>query len=217
MVIAQVGAPLPDRREERRSTSPSSATSPTSHSFIEQRRPEGRAAAGAAARARWCRSTRSRSWCSRRRRSTACRCRPTSSEPGRQAAMLTPESFGLDARPAAGRRHRARAATIDTGRHRHRARGRAAAVGRHRQPARRLRRHRRDGGAQAEATPRRPTPSSSRCCSAARTTCTTTTRTSRRFLDNGGKIGLQHDPLLYGAYLLEPVPRARRAGARCSS
>ena len=26
----------------------------------------------------------------------------------------------------------------------------------------------------------------------------------QRFLDNGGKIGLQHDPLLYGAYLLNP-------------
>ena len=24
------------------------------------------------------------------------------------------------------------------------------------------------------------------------------------FLDNGGRIGLQHDPLLYGAYLLNP-------------
>ncbi len=26
----------------------------------------------------------------------------------------------------------------------------------------------------------------------------------QRFIDNGGKIGLQHDPLLYGAYLLNP-------------
>ena len=26
----------------------------------------------------------------------------------------------------------------------------------------------------------------------------------QRFVDNGGKIGLQHDPLLYGAYLLNP-------------
>ena len=26
----------------------------------------------------------------------------------------------------------------------------------------------------------------------------------QRFLDNGGKIGLQHDPLLYGAYLINP-------------
>ena len=26
----------------------------------------------------------------------------------------------------------------------------------------------------------------------------------QKFLDSGGKIGLQHDPLLYGAYLLNP-------------
>ena len=50
----------------------------------------------------------------------------------------------------------------------------------------------------------RTTPRSSRRCSAARTTCTTTTRTIQAFLDNGGKIGLQHDPLLYGAYALNP-------------
>ena len=33
------------------------------------------------------------------------------------------------------------------------------------------------------------------------------------FLDNGGKIGLQHDPLLYGAYLLNPFLVTRRHGA----
>ena len=44
---------------------------------------------------------------------------------------------------------------------------------------------------------------SSKCCWATRTTCTTTTRTSRRSW-TGGTIGLQHDPLLYGAYTLNP-------------
>ena len=92
----------------------------------------------------------------------------------RQTGGLTPDVFGL--RPeqlqvtvdlAAGRdRH---------GRHRHRARGRSVARGRHRQPARRLRRRRRDARVGRRATPR-----SSTCCSAARTSCTTTTRTSRR-------------------------------------
>ena len=78
-------------------------------------------------------------------------------------------------------------------------------VGRHRQPARadsrtspRSRRRTR-----AAAPPPR-TPSSSTCCSAARTTLHNNYQDFQAFLDNGGKIGLQHDPLLYGAYLLNP-------------
>ena len=57
-------------------------------------------------------------------------------------------------------------------------------------------------GAGAEAT--RRTPRSSRCCSAARTTLHNNYQDFQAFLDAGGKIGLQHDPLLYGAYLLNP-------------
>ena len=45
----------------------------------------------------------------------------------------------------------------------------------------------------------------------------------QRFLDRGGSIGLQHDPLLYGAYNLNPFPcfcrdctdACRRAGRSC--
>ena len=48
------------------------------------------------------------------------------------------------------------------------------------------------------------TPRSSRCCSAARTTLHNNYQDFQAFLDNGGKIGLQHDPLLYGAYMLNP-------------
>ena len=89
--------------------------------------------------------------------------------------------------------------------HRHRARRRAAAVGRHREPARRLRRHRRDGGGDETRTRRRDRRRrSSRSCSAPRTTLHNNYQDFQRFLDNGGKIGLQHDPLLYGAYLLNP-------------
>ncbi len=102
------------------------------------------------------------------------------------------------ARPTPRRRHRP-AGRHRRHRHRDRPRGRAAALGRHRQPARRLRRHQPDGGRRTRSTPR-----SSRSCSATRTRCTTTTRTSRRSSSAGGKIGLQHDPLLYGAYLLNP-------------
>src|SRR4029453_11393537 len=32
------------------------------------------------------------------------------------------------------------------------------------------------------------------------------------FLDNGGRIGLQHDPPLYGAHLLKPLPVRGEAG-----
>ena len=38
----------------------------------------------------------------------------------------------------------------------------------------------------------------------ARTTLHNNYQDFQAFLDNGGKIGLQHDPLLYGAYLLNP-------------
>ena len=57
------------------------------------------------------------------------------------------------------------------------------------------------------------TPRSSRCCSAARTTLHNNYQDFQTFLDDGGKIGLQHDPLLYGAYLLNPFLVARRHGA----
>ena len=52
--------------------------------------------------------------------------------------------------------------------------------------------------------PAPPTPRSSTCCSAARTRLHNNYQDFQAFLDAGGKIGLQHDPLLYGAYLLNP-------------
>ena len=182
------------------STSPSSATSPTCATFVDgggqkgvQRPvlPAGHAGADPPGRV---------PGASPRGRSTACRCRPSSpAHAGERRCSRRSRSGSRPSScrscviaPAGRQRH---------GRHRHRARGRAAAVGRHREPARRLRRHRRDGGS---AAARRPTPRSSRCCSAARTTLHNNYQDFQAFLDTGGKIGLQHDPLLYGAYLLNP-------------
>ena len=142
------------------------------------------------------------------RRSTACRCRPSSAAARRDGGGSRPESFGLSPEqlqvvviaPDGPQRH---------GRHRHRARGRAAAVGRHRQPARRLRRHRRDGGRRR----RSPTPRSSSCCSAARTTLHNNYQDFQAFLDAGGKHRPAARPAALRRVPAEPVPRARRAGA----
>ena len=84
-----------DRREERACTSPSSATSPTSHSFIERRRAEGRAAAGAAAGHAGADPPGRVPRAHARRRSTACRCRPTSPTQAKARRRSRPESFGL--------------------------------------------------------------------------------------------------------------------------
>jgi len=43
-----------------------------------------------------------------------------------------------------------------------------------------------------------------RRCSAAKIICTNNYQDFQSFLDHGGHIGLQHDPLLYGAYALNP-------------
>ena len=45
---------------------------------------------------------------------------------------------------------------------------------------------------------------SSRCCSGSKNDLHNNYQDFQAFLDAGGKIGLQHDPLLYGAYLLNP-------------
>ena len=104
VVIAQVGAPLPIgaksgdvqagvRQLLRRSRRSSTAA--------------GRRVCSARCcrRARCCRSTRSRSWSSRRARSTACRCRPTSSERARgDRRRAAPGVVRAHARAAAGRR-----------------------------------------------------------------------------------------------------------------
>ena len=89
------------------------------------------------------------------------------------------------------------------GRHRHRRRGhhaRGPAVGRHRQPHRRVRRRHRRWRARAAARRSR----SSRPCSASKNDLHDNYQDYQAFLDNGGCIGLQHDPLLYGSYLLNP-------------
>ena len=97
-----------------------------------------------------------------------------------KGGTLTPESFGLVARAAAGRRHRARRRRRPR-RRRHRARGRAAAVGRHRQPARRLRRRRRDRGVERGRQHRHHRRRAHRPAARQQERrCTTTTRTSRR-------------------------------------
>ena len=78
VVIAQVGAPLPIGAK-------SGVYKPEFGNFSDlddvHRPTAGRRACSARCclRARCCRSTRSRSWSSRRARSTACRCRPSSS------------------------------------------------------------------------------------------------------------------------------------------
>ena len=109
-----------------------------------------------------------------------------------------------DARAAPRRRDHA------AGRHRHdrhrdRARGRAAPVGRHREPARRLRGHRRDGGGGEPDVDTASTDAEIiEVLLGSKNDQHNNYQDFQRFLDNGGKIGLQHDPLLYGAYLLNP-------------
>ena len=54
------------------------------------------------------------------------------------------------------------------------------------------------------AVPPQATPRLSNCCSASKNSLHNNYQDLQAFLDSGGKIGLQHDPLLYGAYLLNP-------------
>ena len=158
-------------------------------SFVERRRAEGRAAPGApaghAAADPPGRVPRDHA----RRRSTGCRCRPTSSRQADATACSRPESFGLT--PEQLQRRRDRAATV-------RSRRRSASSPRSR--ASRCRRATSRAGSAASTTSPRwrtrrggaaapPTPRSSRCCSAARTTCTTTTRTSRRSSTTAARSG----------------------------
>ena len=107
VVIAQVGAPLPIGAK-------SGVYKPEFGNFSDARDVRRRAAGRRACsgrcsrRARCCRSTRSRSSSSRRARSTACRCRPSSSSAcegdRRRAARRVVRAH---ARAAAGRRDRA--------------------------------------------------------------------------------------------------------------
>ena len=134
-----------DRRQERRLQARRSATSPTSAAFVDRRRPEGRAAPGAAAGHAACRSTRSAFVVITSREvfgaagvARAGRARPTTatSRPSRsgsrpeqlQVVVIAPQGdvdvVGI-------------VTTLE---------GAAARQGRHRQPPRRLRRHRRAGG-----------------------------------------------------------------------
>ena len=134
-------------------------------------------------------------------RSTASRCRPSSSSAVRgSAACCTPESFGLTPEQLrvvviAPRRP---ASTWSASSPRSKA---SRCRRRHRQPARRLRRHRGDGARTRRA------PIDSQIIDVllgSKNTLHNNYQDFQAFLDNGGKIGLQHDPLLYGAYLLNP-------------
>ena len=66
-----------------------------SRTFVDGGGAEGRAAPGAAPRHARADPPGRRSSCSRRARSSACRCRPSSRDRSRRGGMLTPESFGL--------------------------------------------------------------------------------------------------------------------------
>ena len=92
---------------------------------------------------------------------------------------------------------------VDLDRRGHHARRRAAAVGRHREPARRVRRHRRDGGSDAGSSVDQDA-ELIEVLLGSKNDLHNNYQDFQAFLDAGGKIGLQHDPLLYGAYLLNP-------------
>ena len=186
LVIAQVGGALPTGRQVGRSTSPSSATSPTSARSSPT-------AASAACSARCCPP------------GTTAPIHPvgfvvlTSDRDVRQGGLGRDADADRPGRPDApqGRAHH------PAGRPRHRRRRhhpRGSAVGRHRQPHRRVqRRHAR----WRPATGRRRSRSSRRCCGP-KNDLHDNYQDYQAFLDNGGCIGLQHDPLLYGSYLLNP-------------
>ena len=198
------GCAAADRREERRVPIGVRQLLRPRH-VHRRRRPEGRAAAGAAARHADAdpsgRVPRPHPRAGVRRPGVAGH-RRVDARQRRHARR--PRASGSRRRRSGSWSSRPRARRHD--RHRDRARGRAAAVGRHREPARRLRRRRRDGGGRGH-----------RGASASETDARiievllgnknnehNNYQDLQAFLDNGGKIGLQHDPLLYGAYLLNP-------------
>ena len=103
------------------------------------------------------------------------------------------------ARAAAGCRHRA-ARTAGHGWHRHDAGRSSVGVGRHCEPLGRVRRHRRDGGGGRVESRL----GGHRGLLGSKNELHNNYQDYQLFMDNGGHIGLQHDPLLYGAYLLNP-------------
>ena len=212
VVIAQVGEPLPIGAKSARLQARVRQLLQPAH---VRRRAAARRACSArcSRRARWCRSTRSRSSCSPRRQVYGLPVSPELATAVQAAARSAPSRSGCHREQLQRRGDRARrpASTSSAWS----PRSRASRCRRATSPA---------GSAASTTCPRwrrptpvaarrPPTPSSSSCCSAARTRCTTTTRTSRRSSTHGGKIGLQHDPLLYGAYLLNPFLVQRRPGA----
>ena len=202
VVIAQVGEPLPIGAK-------SGVYKPEFGNFSNlatvHRRAAGRRACSArcSRRARWCRSTRSRSSCSRRRRSTACPCRPSSCRgqgAGRRAARRsrsgsTPEQLRVVVIAPAGPHDMVGIVTALEG-----------------EPlpsgdiASRL------GGYDDIAAMEASTPAAHATTDAevievllgSKNTLHNNYQDFQAFLEHGGKIGLQHDPLLYGAYLLNP-------------
>ena len=150
------------------------------------------------------RCTRSASWSSLSRRSTDCRSRRSCASFGPRRACSSPSPFGLQpkqlelVRIEPAPRERGRRGD-GYGRHRDHIRRRPAAGRRHRQP---------DGAASTtwrKWSPRKKkTRPSSRRSLAARAALHNNYQDFQAFLDKGGRIGLQHDPLLYGAYTLNP-------------
>ena len=200
VVIAQVGAAAADRRQERASTSPSSATSPTLETFIDGGGQKGVQRPVLAAGHAAADPPRRVHGASRRARSTACRCRP-SCRNARAATggVLRPESFGLTPEqlqvvviaPAGPQDMVGIVTTLE---------GEPLAVGRHRQPPRRLRRHRGDGAGREHGQDSEII----EVLLGIKNDLHNNYQDFQQFLDAGGHIGLQHDPLLYGAYLLNP-------------
>ena len=178
-MIAQVGAPLPIGAKSARLQARVRQLLRRSQTFIDERRPEGRAAPGAAARDAGADPPGRVPGDHVAQGLRAAGVARSSSSQSRRRAGSRPESFGLTPEqlqvvviaPDGPQRH---------GRHRHRARGRAAAVGRHREPARRLRRRRGDGGANAAAARRHRRRAHRGAARQQERRCTTTTRTSRR-------------------------------------
>ena len=154
-------------------------------------------------RARWCRSTRSRSSCSPRRRSTACRCRPSSPAQSTAPATLHARVVRAHARAAARRRDRARRRRSTSSASSPRSRASRCPSG---DIASRL------GGFDDIAAMEASTQAAARATDAELIELLLGSKNdAAQQLPGlpgvprpGGKIGLQHDPLLYGAYLLNP-------------
>jgi hypothetical protein len=197
VVIAQVGEALADRREVRRLQRGVRQLQPTSQ-LHGQRRPEGRAAPGAAPGHHRCRSTPSAFMVLTSRRGV----RHAGLARAGALARHAPPHAAVRARARASCGHRDRAAGRPRrGRHRHHARG-PAPLEKATSPV--------ASAATSDITADGGSPDG---CSDAEIIETAARAKNdlhnnyqdfQKFLDHGGRIGLQHDPLLYGAYLLNP-------------